>query len=139
MKTIVIGVIGADVHAVGNKIIEYVLKAEGYNVEWIMKYNFIAGAEVEDANRDLVEAGCKLIYNNSYDHAYEIPAVASEYPEVQFAHATGTMAHTENLPNFHNAFASIFSASLKKTYDPDEDDDDKMTERIVLLVENGQL
>ena len=32
MKTIVIGVIGADVHAVGNKIIEYVLKKEGYNV-----------------------------------------------------------------------------------------------------------
>lgn len=32
MKTIVIGVIGADVHSVGNKIIEYVLKAEGYNV-----------------------------------------------------------------------------------------------------------
>ena len=32
MKTIVIGVIGADVHAVGNKIIEYVLKNEGYNV-----------------------------------------------------------------------------------------------------------
>ena len=32
MKTIVIGVIGADVHAVGNKIIEYVLKQHGYNV-----------------------------------------------------------------------------------------------------------
>ncbi len=32
MKTIVIGVIGADVHAVGNKIIEYVLKNNGYNV-----------------------------------------------------------------------------------------------------------
>lgn len=32
MKTIVIGVIGADVHAVGNKIIEYVLKNAGYNV-----------------------------------------------------------------------------------------------------------
>ncbi len=32
MKTIVIGVIGADVHAVGNKIIEYVLKSNGYNV-----------------------------------------------------------------------------------------------------------
>ena len=35
MKTIVIGVIGADVHAVGNKIIEYVLKNEGYNVSVI--------------------------------------------------------------------------------------------------------
>ena len=32
MKTIVIGVIGADVHAVGNKIIDYVLKSHGYNV-----------------------------------------------------------------------------------------------------------
>ncbi|HQN74418.1 MAG TPA: methylaspartate mutase subunit S [Bacillota bacterium] len=32
LKTIVIGVIGADVHAVGNKIIEYTLKKSGYNV-----------------------------------------------------------------------------------------------------------
>lgn len=32
MKTIVIGVIGADVHAVGNKIIDYVLREHGYNV-----------------------------------------------------------------------------------------------------------
>lgn len=32
MKTIVIGVIGADVHVVGNKIIEYTLKNTGYNV-----------------------------------------------------------------------------------------------------------
>lgn len=32
MKSIVIGVIGADVHAVGNKIIEYTLHNAGYNV-----------------------------------------------------------------------------------------------------------
>lgn len=32
MKTIVIGVIGADVHAVGNKIIDYTLTEQGYNV-----------------------------------------------------------------------------------------------------------
>ena len=32
LKTIVIGVIGADVHAVGNKIIEYTLNKSGYNV-----------------------------------------------------------------------------------------------------------
>lgn len=32
MKTIVIGVIGADVHAVGNKIIEYTLTKAGYHV-----------------------------------------------------------------------------------------------------------
>jgi methylaspartate mutase sigma subunit len=32
MKTIVIGVIGADCHAVGNKIIDYALTEAGYNV-----------------------------------------------------------------------------------------------------------
>lgn len=32
MKTIVIGVIGADVHAVGNRVIEYTLTENGYNV-----------------------------------------------------------------------------------------------------------
>lgn len=31
-KTIVIGVIGSDCHAVGNKIIEYALTEEGFNV-----------------------------------------------------------------------------------------------------------
>ena len=33
---------------------------------------------------------------------------AKEYPDVQFCHATGTKAHTENLANYHNAFASIY-------------------------------
>lgn len=32
MKTIVLGVIGADVHAVGNKILDYVFSNEGYHV-----------------------------------------------------------------------------------------------------------
>ena len=35
-------------------------------------------------------------------------AAAKECPDVQFSHATGTKAHTENLANFHNAFASIY-------------------------------
>ena len=33
---------------------------------------------------------------------------AKEFTDVQFCHATGTMAHTENLANYHNAFASIY-------------------------------
>jgi len=33
---------------------------------------------------------------------------AKAKPDVQFCHATGTKAHTENLPNYHNAFASIY-------------------------------
>ena len=33
---------------------------------------------------------------------------AKEFPNVQFCHATGTKAHTENLSNYANAFASIY-------------------------------
>lgn len=38
---------------------------------------------------------------------------------------------------FYQAFAALFGASLKKEYRPDEDD--KLTERVVLLVESGQI
>ena len=38
---------------------------------------------------------------------------------------------------FYQAFASIFGASLKKEYHPDEED--KIIEQIVILIENGQL
>ena len=38
---------------------------------------------------------------------------------------------------FYQTFAALFGASLKKEYDPLGDD--KLTERVVLLVENGQI
>lgn len=38
---------------------------------------------------------------------------------------------------FYQTFATLFGASLKKKYDPLEND--KLTERVIILVENGQL
>lgn len=38
---------------------------------------------------------------------------------------------------FYQTFAALFGASLKKEYNPE--DEDKMVERIITLVENGQL
>lgn len=38
---------------------------------------------------------------------------------------------------FYQTFATLFGASLKKEYHPE--DEDKMVERIIILVENGQL
>ena len=57
---------------------------------------------------DLVSQGCKIVFADSFGHeAYMIEA-AKAHPDVQFCHATGTKAHTENLANYHNAFASIY-------------------------------
>ena len=38
---------------------------------------------------------------------------------------------------FYQTFAALFGASLKKEYDPQGED--KLTERVVLMVENGQI
>lgn len=41
--------------------------------------------------------------------------------------------------SFYQTFASLFGASLKKEYDPDNNEEDAMTERVIVLVENGQI
>ncbi len=64
MKTIVIGVIGADVHAVGNRIIEYVLTNEGFNV-----VNIGVLSSQEDFINAAIETNAQMILVSSlYGH-----------------------------------------------------------------------
>ena len=58
--------------------------------------------------KDLANQGCKVIFADSFGHEPFMLQAAKEFPNVQFCHATGTTAHTENQANFHNAFASIY-------------------------------
>ena len=61
-----------------------------------------------EAACDLADDGCDIIFADSFGHESHLLKAAQEYPEIQFCHATGTMAHTAGLDNFHNAFASIY-------------------------------
>ena len=73
----------------------------------IIRRNIAESNDCYEAACDLADDGCNIIFCDSFGHeTYELQA-AKEYPEVQFAHATGTMAHTAGLDNFHNAFAAI--------------------------------
>ncbi len=58
--TVVIGVIGADVHAVGNKIIDFALREAGYNVVnlgvMVSQEEFIQAAIETDADAILVSS-----------------------------------------------------------------------------------
>ncbi|MBO5293964.1 MAG: BMP family ABC transporter substrate-binding protein [Clostridia bacterium] len=74
----------------------------------IFKKNVDESNACYDAAKDLVDAGCKIIFADSFGHESFMIKAAKEFTNVQFCHATGTMAHTEKLPNFHNAFASIY-------------------------------
>ena len=61
-----------------------------------------------DTAMELADDGCDVIFADSFGHESSMVQAAKDAPEVQFAHATGTMAHTEKLDNFSNAFASIY-------------------------------
>ena len=74
----------------------------------IFKRGIPESNECYEAAKDLVNRGCDVIFANSFGHETFILKAAKEFPNVQFCHATGTMAHTEGVANFHNAFASIY-------------------------------
>lgn len=77
-------------------------------VEYVIKTNIPEGQECYDAACELADSGCDIVFADSFGHEDYVIEAAKEYPDVQFAHATGTKAHTENISNFHNAFATIF-------------------------------
>ncbi len=74
----------------------------------IIKVNIPEGNECYEAAAELVEEGCNVIFADSFGHEDFMIKAAKEFTDVVFCHATGTKAHTENLPNFYNAFASIY-------------------------------
>ena len=66
------------------------------------------GSGCYDAAAQMVAAGCNAIFADSFGHEDYMIQAAREFPNVQFHHATGTKAHTENLSNYHNGFAKIY-------------------------------
>ncbi len=78
-------------------------------VEMVQKTQIPESNACYDAAVELVEVeDCDIIFADSFGHESFLMQAAEKYPDVQFCHATGTQAHTSNLTNFHNAFASIY-------------------------------
>ena len=74
----------------------------------IIKRNIPESNECTEAALDLADEGCNIIFADSFGHESFMLDAARQLPDVEFCHATGTSAHVENLPNFHNAFAAIY-------------------------------
>ncbi len=76
--------------------------------DYVIKTNIPEGKECYETAADMADSGCKIVFADSFGHEDFMIQAAKEFPDVQFCHATGTKAHTENLPNYHNAFAAIY-------------------------------
>ena len=81
---------------------------EKLGIEYVNKVGIPEGQECYEAAMDLVDEGCNIVFADSFGHEDYMIQAAMECPDVEFCHATGTRAHTENLANYHNAFASIY-------------------------------
>jgi len=74
----------------------------------IIKRNIPESNDCYETALDLADEGCQIIFADSFGHESFLLQAAKEVSDVDFCHATGTMAHTEKLDNFHNAFAAIY-------------------------------
>ena len=81
---------------------------EELGVNYEIKTNIPEGQECYEAAADLADSGCGIVFADSFGHEDYLIQAAKEFPEVQFCHSTGTKAHTEEMENYHNAFASIY-------------------------------
>ena len=82
---------------------------EEMGVDYAQKTQIPESKDCYDAAVELIEVdGCDIIFADSFGHESFLIDAAKEYPDVEFCHATGTQAHTANIANFHNAFASIY-------------------------------
>ncbi|MBR7164993.1 MAG: BMP family ABC transporter substrate-binding protein, partial [Clostridia bacterium] len=82
---------------------------EEMGVEYAQKTQIPESKDCYDAAVELIEVdGCDIIFADSFGHESFLIDAAKEYPDVEFCHATGTQAHTADVANFHNAFASIY-------------------------------
>jgi len=77
-------------------------------VTYLEKVGIPENSESYEAAADLVDRGADIVFADSFGHESFLLQAAKEFPNVIFSHATGTMAHTEKLDNFVNAFASIY-------------------------------
>lgn len=76
----------------------------------IEKTNIKEDESCYDAAADLAEQGCNIIFANSFGHESYIIQAATDYPEIQFCHATGYQAAASGLPNMHNYFTAVYES-----------------------------
>ena len=73
----------------------------------LYKFNVPENAECDAALRELVDAGCQIIFGNSWGFMNYMEEMAEEYPNVIFSHCSG---YKNNGVNFNNYFGRIYQA-----------------------------
>jgi len=84
--------------------------ALGLDDSQIVRKNNVSDSDataIENAMRECIEEGCNIIFATSWGYMDTCEALAAEFPDVIFAHATG---YKSNGTNFVNYFGRIYQA-----------------------------
>lgn len=83
-----------------------------YDTQVVNKFNIDDQdpAATQAALKEMIQAGCQIIFATSFSYGSQVVEIAMENPDVQFCHAAGFDAHDADLPNLHNYFAKIHEA-----------------------------
>lgn len=65
------------------------------------KTNVPEDASVETAIRELIEAGCQVVFGNSYGYQNYMEELAEEFPNIIFLHVSGTKSNSTNFANYY--------------------------------------
>ena len=76
----------------------------------INKFDIPEDAECDTALRELMDAGCNIVFATSFGFEDYMVEAAQEYPDVQFCHCTGYQAAETGLANLHNYFPTVCQA-----------------------------
>ena len=90
-----------------NGLEEMKTELELYDDQVLYKFNVPENAECDAALRELVDAGCHIIFGNSWGFMNFMEEIAEEFPDVIFSHCSG---YKNNCVNFNNYFGRIYQA-----------------------------
>jgi basic membrane protein A len=76
----------------------------GDKIEVIRMDNVPENEECERAMENLIDAGCKIIFANSYNYQEYMLNVAKDHPDVYFEHCSGYLSN----PNMSNYFGRMY-------------------------------
>ena len=86
------------------------LQTEGYDIELLTRKNTTESSMCTTKNIELAEAGCEIIFNNSYGFEPFMKAAAKDYPDVKFVSISNCGSQVDGYANTYNAFAAIYEA-----------------------------
>ena len=81
-----------------------------YDAQVVVKTNIGEDSTCTDAIGELADAGCQVIFSDSFGHEQYMVEAAPDYPDIQFCAATGYQGAIDDLDNTHNYFAQIYQA-----------------------------